>query len=61
MHDFLLALTNQLGMNLHVDMVRGRNPHHIIEAVFKALARAMDHATQIDPRIYGVLSTKGSL
>lgn len=60
-HDFLLALTNQLGMNLHVDMVRGRNPHHIIEATFKALARAMDFATQVDPRVEGVLSTKGSL
>ena len=60
-HDFLLALTNQMGMNLHVDLVRGRNPHHIIEACFKALARAMDHATQIDPRVSGVLSTKGAL
>jgi imidazoleglycerol-phosphate dehydratase len=60
-HDFLLALTNQLGMNLHVDMVRGRNAHHIIEATFKALARALDWATQIDPRIEGVLSTKGAL
>ena len=60
-HDFLLALTNQLGMNLHVDMVRGRNPHHIIEATFKALARAMDWATQIDPRVQGILSTKGTL
>ena len=60
-HDFLLALTNQHGMNLHVDMVRGRNAHHIIEATFKALARAMDSATQIDPRVSGVLSTKGSL
>jgi imidazoleglycerol-phosphate dehydratase len=60
-HDFLLALTNQLGMNLHVDMVRGRNAHHIIEATFKALARAMDQATQIDPRVEGVLSTKGAL
>ena len=60
-HDFLLALTNQLGMNLHVDMVRGRNPHHIIEATFKALARAMDNATQVDPRVEGILSTKGSL
>ena len=60
-HDFLLALTNQLGMNLHVDMVRGRNAHHIIEATFKALARALDTATQIDPRVHGVLSTKGSL
>lgn len=60
-HDFLLALTNQVGMNLHVDMVRGRNPHHIIEATFKALARALDWATQIDPRVEGILSTKGSL
>ncbi len=60
-HDFLLALVNQLGMNLHVDMVRGRNAHHIIEATFKAFARAMDFATQMDPRVDGVLSTKGSL
>ena len=60
-HDFVLAMTNQVGMNLHVDMVRGRNPHHIIEACFKALARAMDSATRIDPRVSGVLSTKGTL
>lgn len=60
-HDFFLALVNQLGMNLHIDMARGRNPHHIIEATFKAFARAMDLATQIDPRVRGVLSTKGSL
>jgi len=60
-HDFLLAFVNQLGMNLHVDMVRGRNAHHIIEATFKALARALDGATQVDPRVAGVLSTKGSL
>jgi len=60
-HDFLLALTNQLGMNCHVNLVQGRNPHHIIEACFKALARAMDDATRIDPRVTGVLSTKGTL
>ncbi len=60
-HDFLLAFVNELGMNLHVDMIRGRNAHHIIEATFKALARALDAATQIDPRVAGVLSTKGSL
>ena len=60
-HDFLLAFTNQLGMNLHVDMVRGRNPHHVIEATFKALARALDSATQVDARVEGVLSTKGAL
>lgn len=60
-HDFLLAVTNQLGMNLHVNMTQGRNAHHIIEACFKALARAMDEATRIDPRVTGVLSTKGAL
>jgi imidazoleglycerol-phosphate dehydratase len=48
-------------MNLHIDVIRGENPHHIIEACFKAFARAMDMATQLDPRIQGVLSTKGSL
>jgi imidazoleglycerol-phosphate dehydratase len=60
-HDFLLAFTNQVGMNLHLNQVQGRNPHHIIEAAFKALARALDQATQIDPRVTGVLSTKGAL
>jgi imidazoleglycerol-phosphate dehydratase len=60
-HDFLLALTNQVGMNLHLNMTQGRNPHHIVEAGFKALARALDLATQRDPRVAGVLSTKGSL
>jgi imidazoleglycerol-phosphate dehydratase len=60
-HDFLLALTNELGINLHVDMVRGRNAHHIIEATFKALAKALDAATQLEPRVQGVLSTKGML
>ena len=60
-HEFFQAFANQLGMNLHIDVIRGENPHHIIEACFKAFARAMDMATQFDPRILGVLSTKGSL
>jgi imidazoleglycerol-phosphate dehydratase len=60
-HDFLLALVNQAGMNLHVRMAAGRNPHHIVEAIFKSLARALDLATLRDPRVVGVLSTKGSL
>ena len=60
-HDFLLAFSNQVGMNLHLNQVQGRNPHHIIEAGFKALARALDKAKQIDPRVKGVLSTKGAL
>ena len=60
-HDFMKALTDEVGMNLHLNLVSGRNPHHIIEATFKALARAMDHATQPEPRLKGVLSTKGTL
>ena len=60
-HDFFLAFTNQLAMNLHFNMTQGRNPHHIIEAGFKAFARALSSAVQHDPRVKGVLSTKGSL
>ncbi len=60
-HEFYAAFANQLGMNLHIDVLRGENPHHIIEACFKAFARAMDLATQLDPRVQGVPSTKGSL
>jgi len=60
-HDFLLAFTNQAALNLHVRMASGRNPHHVVEAIFKSLARALDLATQRDPRLSGVLSTKGSL
>ena len=60
-HEFFQAFANQLGMNLHINVVQGENPHHIIEACFKALARAMERATRIDQRIKGVLSTKGSL
>lgn len=60
-HDFFLALTNQVGMNLHLNMTQGRNPHHIIEASFKAFARALSSAVEHDPRVQGVLSTKGSL
>ncbi|MEK7228667.1 MAG: imidazoleglycerol-phosphate dehydratase HisB [Candidatus Binatota bacterium] len=60
-HEFFQAFANQLGMNLHINVSQGENPHHIIEACFKALARAMERATRIDQRIRGVLSTKGSL
>ncbi len=60
-HEFFAAFANQLGMNLHIDVPRGENPHHIIESCFKAFARAMDFATQVDQRVDGVLSTKGSL
>ena len=60
-HDFLLALVNQTGMNLHIRMLSGRNPHHVVEAAFKGLARALDVATQRETRLVGVLSTKGTL
>lgn len=60
-HDFLLALVNQAGMNLHVRTAAGRNPHHVVETVFKSLARALDQATAREPRLSGVLSTKGTL
>ena len=60
-HDFMLAMTNQAAMNLHVRMASGRNPHHVVEAAFKSFARALDVATQRDPRVVGVLSTKGVL
>ena len=60
-HEFYAAFTNQLGMNLHIDVIRGENPHHIIEACFKAFARAMDMATGFDECMKGVLSTKGRL
>lgn len=61
MHDFMKALSDETGMNLHLNLHSGRNPHHIIEAAFKALARAMDQATAVEPRAQGVLSTKGTL
>jgi imidazoleglycerol-phosphate dehydratase len=59
--DFMKALADEAGMNLHLNLHAGRNPHHIIEATFKALARAMDQATAIEPRVTGALSTKGTL
>jgi len=59
--EFLRALTVHGGMNLHVDILAGRDAHHMAEGVFKAVARALDAATQIDPRVEGIPSTKGVL
>jgi imidazoleglycerol-phosphate dehydratase len=59
--EFFTAFCNHAGANLHVNLAYGDNLHHIVEAVFKAFARALDDATQLDPRIEGVLSSKGSL
>ncbi|MEH6992643.1 imidazoleglycerol-phosphate dehydratase HisB [Neobacillus drentensis] len=60
-HEFLWKLALEARMNLHVIVHYGHNTHHMIEAVFKALGRALDEATTIDPRIKGVPSTKGML
>jgi imidazoleglycerol-phosphate dehydratase len=59
--DFLRAFAGSAGITLHVNALYGRNTHHIIEAVFKALGRALKQAVALDPRVKGVPSTKGSL
>ncbi|HEU5141455.1 MAG TPA: imidazoleglycerol-phosphate dehydratase HisB [Bacillales bacterium] len=60
-HEFLWKLALEARMNLHVIVHYGHNTHHMIEAVFKALGRALDEATLVDPRVKGVPSTKGLL
>ena len=59
--EFFYAVSYAAGMNLHIKVLDGMNNHHIMEAMFKAFAKALDQATQMDERIQGVLSTKGSL
>lgn len=59
--EFFYAVSYASGMNLHIKQFAGANSHHIIECAFKAFAKALDHATVLDPRIQGVLSTKGTL
>ena len=59
--EFFQAFANHCGLNLHINVMYGDNVHHIIEACFKAFARAVDVATQLDPRVEGVMSTKGVL
>ncbi|MET4561609.1 imidazoleglycerol-phosphate dehydratase [Lysinibacillus parviboronicapiens] len=60
-HEFLWKFALEARMNVHVIVPYGHNTHHIIEAIFKALARALDAAVEIDPRVKGVPSTKGLL
>jgi imidazoleglycerol-phosphate dehydratase len=59
--EFLRAVSVHGGMNLHVDILAGRDAHHMAEGVFKSLARALDQAVGIDPRVQGIPSTKGVL
>jgi imidazoleglycerol-phosphate dehydratase len=59
--EFFRALVLNAELTVHLDLIRGDNPHHIVEATFKAFARAFDAATTRDPRVAGVPSTKGVL
>ena len=60
-HEFLWKFALEARITLHVIVHYGQNTHHMIEAIFKALGRALDEATTIDPRVQGVPSTKGVL
>lgn len=59
--EFFYAVSYSAGMNLHIKMLAGTNSHHMIEAIFKAFAKALDMAVSAEPRTTEVLSTKGSL
>ena len=59
--EFFYAVSYSAGMNIHIKIISGENSHHMIEAVFKAFAKALDEAVSYDERITDVLSTKGSL
>lgn len=59
--EFFYAVSYAAAMNLHLKVLYGENDHHKLEAMFKAFAKALDAATRTDPRIEGVLSTKGTI
>ena len=59
--EFFYAVSYAAGINLHIKQISGENGHHILEAAFKAFGKAVDMATSIEPRVEGVLSTKGAL
>jgi imidazoleglycerol-phosphate dehydratase len=59
--DFLYAFSQNAGIDLHVDLRYGKNPHHIVEAIFKGLARALRIAVERDPRVEGLPTVKGAL
>ncbi|MEA3207758.1 MAG: imidazoleglycerol-phosphate dehydratase [Chthoniobacter sp.] len=61
LEEFLRAFSTHAATNLHVELLYGRDAHHMAEAVFKGLAKAVDQACQLDPRVQGVPSTKGVL
>ena len=59
--EFFRALAMQAGLTLHIRVIYGKNLHHIIEAIFKGFARALAESVAIDPRVEGVMSSKGRL
>jgi imidazoleglycerol-phosphate dehydratase len=59
--EFLRAFSNRCGMNLHVNVLYGENEHHVLESIFKTIARALDQATSFDGRLTGIRSSKGVL
>jgi len=59
--DFLYAFSQNAGIDLHVELAYGKNPHHVVEAIFKGLARALRMAAEIDPRVKGLPTVKGAL
>lgn len=61
LEDFLGAFASSSGSTVHIDIISGRNAHHIVEATVKAFARALRQAVELDPRVTGVPSTKGVL
>ena len=60
-HEFFMALAVNAKMNLHIELLYGEEVHHVIEAVFKGFAKAICQAATVNPRVSGVLSTKGML
>ncbi len=59
--DFLYAFSQNAGIDLHVELCYGKNPHHVVEAIFKGLARALRAAVELDPRMKGLPTVKGAL
>jgi imidazoleglycerol-phosphate dehydratase len=59
--DFLYAFCQNAGIDLHVELRSGKSPHHVVEAVFKGLARALRVAVELDPRVKGLPTVKGAL
>ena len=61
LEEFLRAFATHAAANVHIEILYGRDAHHMCEAVFKGLAKAVDHACQFDPRVEGIPSTNGTL